>query len=449
MTHDLDDVVRDAMRRHADDAPHILDLDRVVARSRTITRRRRAVAAVGAVGAGMLLVGAVAGVGALTGRGTHPGPLDQSPTATATLPTPSSTVPLPSPTGTTAPSPTSTPAPAARSWTVTSVDLPADPATPEPPQTGLVLTVGLRTTTIDHTNAALWIAGWTGPGRRSIVYGWSQDADFDQELRIATFDDSGTLVDGPRDLMLPGGGRLSGRAFVTADGGLAVASYDTTTYAVSTLYRFSNGLGDVTAIDLPAGNEVIAATADAVVLQNLIRTTVEQDSERHVTLLSGGHQRRITLPACRSDYLATSSADETTAALFCVDQDVVRLLPLAATASGDLQAPVRVTQTVPGDGSISWAGVDQQGDVVATRTPGSKHADWTGATTWRLAAGSTSWTSAAPVVSEEYVGDVTVTATWDTSGDSPLVRLTTRTDPVVELGTATEADYAVRLQPAS
>ena len=440
MTHDLDAQVRDAMRRGADDAPTVVDLDGVLARSRTITRHRRALAAVGTVAAGVLLVGAVVGIGAVVDHRSQPGPLDRSPTAT---------VPQPSLTPTSSPSPTSTPAPAGSPWTVSSVDLPADPAHPEPPQTGLVLTVGSRTTTIDHANAALGIAGWTGAGARSIVYGWTQDAAFDQELRIATFDDSGALVDGPRDLTLPGGGRLYGRAFVTADGRLAVASYDTTTYAVTTLYRFSSGLGDVTAVDLPAGNEVVAVTGDTVVLQNLIRTTAEQDAERQITLLSGQHQRRITLPACRSDYLATSSADETTAALFCVDQDVVRLLPLAATASGDLKAPVRVTPTVPGDGGISWAGVDQQGDVVATRTPGSKHADWTGATTWRLAPGSTSWTSVAAVVSEEYVGDVTVTATWDTSGDSPLVRLTTRTDPVVDLGTATEADYAVRLQPTS
>jgi hypothetical protein len=52
-------------------------------------------------------------------------------------------------------------------------------------------------------------------------------------------------------------------------------------------------------------------------------------------------------------------------------------------------------------------------------------------------------------VSEQYVGAITVVATWDTSGDAPVVRLSTRTDPVVELGTATQADYAVRLQPAS
>ena len=86
MTHDLDAQVRDAMRRGADDAPTVVDLDGVLARSRTITRHRRVQAAVGTVAAGALLVGAAVGIGAVVDHRSQPGPLDRSPTATVPQP---------------------------------------------------------------------------------------------------------------------------------------------------------------------------------------------------------------------------------------------------------------------------------------------------------------------------------------------------------------------------
>ncbi len=412
MTHDIDDLLRTALHRNAEDAPASIDLDLVRARARTLTRHRRVVAGVAAA---TLVVGSAVAAGALVQRRAEPAP--------------GITVPLP-------------PAPATTPWAATVADV-HDPG--HPPEERVSVAADGVTTAVDQANAAVFIAGWAGTDRRTLIYGYTQDDVFDQTLRTAVLDGSGRLVDGPRDLTLPGGARAVGRAFVTADGRLVVASLDAAV-GDTALYRFSADLASASVTALPPGNEVIEATGEVAILETRFTTTAASNaSPRDITLVSSGGDRHFTLPACPGGYWVRPSAGEAIAVVWCPSGSTVRTVPLTGVTPGASSPPSTQTSTVPGEGELRTSWITESGNVVVTRTPASSGVLQPGlSTTVEWDPRTRLWQPVDVVLDVEYVDGYVVASTWrGTTDGTTRTALTTVTDPQVDLGT-TEGDFAVR-----
>jgi hypothetical protein len=313
MSPDLDDLLRQSMHRNAEDAPRAVNTERVHARAAAITRRRRLEAA-GSVVATLALVTAAA-FGVAQQRTSAPEPVAPSPTPSVSTsvppaPTPSASASFP-------------PAPATAPWTASVRDTPDS----TPPSEAIEVTIVGRTRQIyPGGNAATEIAGWTGPGRRTLVWGATQDYRGDQGIFTATFAADGSLASGPTRLTAPDGSSLAGRPVVLGDGRLVVWRLGTSParHTQGTLLRYSEDLSSATTQKLPEG-DLVFGTPDVVGLQDA------QFAPSELTLVpaDGSAPSTITpaLGSCAIGYQASVNATGDVAALSC-NSAQVDLLPI-------------------------------------------------------------------------------------------------------------------------
>jgi hypothetical protein len=197
-----------------------------------------------------------------------------------------------------------------------------------------MVNIGGRTRQVgEGANAQTEIAGWSGTGRRTLVWGFTQDYPGDQGIRTASFNADGALASGPTDLAIPTDRRVIGRPFVLGDGRLVVwrIGAATATAVQGKLLRFTADLSDASVTDLPPGDPVFA-TSKYVGLQ--------PDSTTLLVVGARGSGTR-TLPDCPG-YSATASADEEFVAISC-GGSTIEVLDLP-TVSGDSGAAGGVTR---------------------------------------------------------------------------------------------------------
>jgi hypothetical protein len=347
MTTDLDDLLRQSMRRNAEDAPRALDTDRIHVRAATITRRRRLEAA-GAVVAALAVVGAAA-YGLTRPSGGAPEPVAPSPSPTTSVSVP--------------------PAPASPAWTASLAEIPGS----TPPATAIQVRVGGSVERLDQIdNSAASLAGWTGPDRRTLVWGSSQDYPGDQALFSAEFSQDGSVVSPGAPLRAPDGTELIGRAFVLADGSLVVWQRTAVRgqQVTGRLLRYSADLATATTQTLPPG-DAIFATSQFVGLQDA------SSANAKLTLVGTSGLRMtddLALGSCATGFRAAVSPSERDVAMWCGES--IELISL----SGD------------GATGIGWGGrpLDDAGNVIAAWWDRDGHlwasagtADSTAVTTWR------------------------------------------------------------------
>jgi hypothetical protein len=171
MNHDLDDALRDSMRRHAEDAPTSIDTDGIRLRARTIQRRRT----LESVAAVVVLLGVVLGLGAVVGTLRND----------ATPP----------------PAVTQTPVPG--SGPLMAFTASKDGNTP----LGIVVRAGGTDTVVTSAsdfNGGLTLVGWYGPDQRTLVWGVAGDGLRAATLYAVTIGADGRPADSPHPLRVPG-----------------------------------------------------------------------------------------------------------------------------------------------------------------------------------------------------------------------------------------------------
>lgn len=187
-------------------------------------------------------------------------------------------------------------------------------------------------TTIDEAQVA--IAGWTGPGRRTLVWGATQDYPGDQALESATLDAAGKVVAGPARLKAPDDGAdLTGRAVVLSDGRLVVWRYSLVDgRPKGTLYRFSADLKTATTQQLAVG-DLVFVTADHVGIQDA------QQAPSTLTIVAADGTTASVEPSigsCATGYGASTSFTGDFVALSC-GSNGVDIVPVAMAGSAGVQ----------------------------------------------------------------------------------------------------------------
>jgi hypothetical protein len=308
MTPDLDDAIRDSLRRHAETAPTTVDLGAVHARARALGRRR-ALEAVLAVATALV---AVLGAGLLL-------------RASATHQTPP-------PVGSA--SPTVTQAHGRLPWSAWwgQVD---DSSTAEP---GTTIWTDAGGTHAVYTGQNVMVVGWTGVGRRTLVWLVNPDLSANPQIYAQTFQPDGSNDGEPHRVVVPGTGALSGTPFLGADGRLVlVRSSEALTPTPFTVVRVAPDLGSATTQPLPAG-VALFATARFVGLWT-----------QNNTLLVVGPTSSGTWdwgPRCFYAQAVTSDSGETAA--FTCRTGEVDVLDLATIARGGTGGVTRLTAPAPG-----------------------------------------------------------------------------------------------------
>ena len=412
MSPDLDDLLRQSMRRNAEDAPRVVDTERVHARAAALARRRR-LASVGATVATIAL-GVALAVPAL--HAAAPPPV------------------APSPTSTPSPGPTYPPAPVTPAWTASLV---AEPNT-APPTTSIEVHVGGTVERLAQVDSsAVSLAGWTGSGRRTLVWGASQDYPGDQAIYSATLSPDGSVASPAAPLTAPDGTALTGNPFVLSDGRLVV--WDRTAVSnvgqvTGRLLRYSPDLRTATTQQLPPG-DIIFATSRFVGLQDLTK------GSGHVSVVgTSGASATVDFPSCATLFRASVAPDEGAAALSCRSEevDLVALDGDGVTGVGNGYLPL---DTTPGPVLTTWW--DTDGRLWAS-TEGSGTSVRTVRSTWTPDNGDSSWETGVEqdVVYREYVGSyaVALRATDGAGAVSTSGQWRTETVPSTDLGSGHYTD---------
>ena len=294
MSHDLDDALRSAMRRRAEDAPTYVDLDGVRDRAREIRRRRT----VEMLAAGVVAVGVVLGLGAVVGTLRHDA--------------------TPPPVTTQSPAPVSLPPMA-----YTRGDANAQPVG----ATQIMLRVNGAESVLTTTSSATTLLGWYGPDRRTLVWGTQAAGGFrEAALYAVTVGDDGRATGAPAPLTIPGTGALgAGIPFVVAGGPIQlwVPTNPGDGKSPAVLMTISAELDRVLTRPLPAGEGPIAITRDHIAFIN-------GDSRVTVAVLTlGGVSTRLRpIATCARVTGEATNLDGTAMALGCGGGtvDVVRLV---------------------------------------------------------------------------------------------------------------------------
>lgn len=271
------------------------------------------------------------------------------------------------------PAPTSTPSPTP---SASEQALPPAPSTPPwtawlkpvagaaPSAVDVVLTRAGRDTRVTTVeNAQVAIAGWTGPGRRTLVWGATQDYPGDQVIETAVVAADGSLAGGPTRLTAPDGSELVGRPFVLADGSLAVWRYlpSRSPQPQGELLRYSADLTSATTQTLPVGNAVFV-TPDAIGLQD------EPRAPSTLTIVGKDGTGSVELPSCRQGFSASVDPLGSFAAVSCAgtEVDVVAIPTAAQGAAG------AVTQLggFPSESGVLATWFDPDGSVLASSREG-------------------------------------------------------------------------------
>ena len=324
MSSDLDDVLRASMRRHAEQAPTRVDLQRVHERADAI-KRRRTLDAILAVAATVLIT---AGVGLLLHSVStqHPTP---PPAISGALP-----------------------------WIArTSLDVNAQP-------TGAIRVIA-RVNGSDQTLATVpsklaQVLGWYGPESRTLV--WSEGSESglrERTLYSATFSADGTITQGAATLSIPGYPDLApGVAFAVPGAGIAlwVPTRAGDGLSPASLVTIAPDLGSATTIAVPAGNPAFAtATEFGLADPNTYRLSI-------VNL--AGTPRATLTTVCAPLAALVPNADGSAVAIGCRDgsTELLALPSLAVT-----RLPTLSEAADPGGILSLWW--DPAGGLHAATTP--------------------------------------------------------------------------------
>lgn len=399
MTHDLDDAIRASLRRNAEAAPTVVDLDGVRDRASAIRRRRLldttlAVAAtvVVALGVGVLVRG-------ISSNQTLPPPVNP-PTATAW--------------------------PAALPWIAyTNFDANAQPSGAD--------RIQLRINGTDRTvrtlpgSGPVTVLGWYGPDHRTLVWGEGQPPFTTQLLSTVTVSADGSTLSPVAPLRLRGQALTPGRAFVGADGALRLWMPDTLGSAASpaSVITINDSLDGASTPWRVGPGGAVFATATAI-------GRVTGDSQLYVSR-SPSDTVGTRVPVCGSLRAVSVSPDAGVLAVGCSNAhaELIDLATLKRTRIPDIPEV-----TDPGFLLGLWWSPD--GRLHATTNPGTATALTTDA--WTLSGGAWApsttpgvvtrfFTTGAPTVRLERLPTDGVAA--DNSG-----RLIVETDPPVDLGPA-------------
>lgn len=362
-------------------------------------------------------------------------------TGTAIVFRPQQDEPTPTPTSNALPT-----APSPPPWTTTT----RDAGVTNPVETALVATTSAGEVVVDKANAAPFVAGWTGPGRRTLVYGWSQEG-YDVRVMTATFDDGGHLVGAPA-VLKHDGRDVFGRAFLTPDGALAVAVAPRGGGRHVQVLRYDADLTSATAQALPANVFVEAVSAQYIVLRTI-------GTGANITVLGPEGSGTIENRGCVTSDAGGNAFDNvsvvldptgTRAMAFCGYQSLGPwLFPLGDVARGSTGTSVQLPDA-PGSPYVLNAWFDRAGDVaVVTSTSQSDTADlttWTHSST----AASGDWAKQGTTVLDEVLVDgyaVQLLPAPGSGSGSPQPTLVTATDPQLTLGTTFGVGWSVRSTP--
>jgi hypothetical protein len=338
----------------------------------------------------------------------------------------------PAPTSTPSPSPSQSaqalpPAPATAPWTAWLRPV----AGAAPSAVDVVLTLAGRDTPVTTVeNAQVAIAGWTGPGRRTLVWGATQDYPGDQVIETASFTTDGAVASGPRRLTAPDGSELLGRPFVLADGSLAVWRYlpGRSPQPQGELLRFSADLATATTQALPVGNAVFV-TRDAIGLQD------EPRAPSTLTVVSKDSTGSLELPTCRTGFGASVDPLGSFAAISCGGTEVdVVAVPTAAQGVAGAVTPLG---RFPSEAGLLATWFDADSSVHASsRAADGSIASWV----WDSQRGARGeWVLAATqsVATATYVDGYAVQLVLE-PGRGIEGRWTTGTSPALELTPTTQ-----------
>jgi len=348
MSHDLDSALRDSLRRHAEDAPSIVDLDGVRGRAREIRRRR----AVEVLAAGIVAVAVVLGLGALVGTLRHDA---TPPPVTTQSPTPGALPPL----------------------AFTRGDANAQPVG----ATQILLRVGSADTLLTTPSAAVTLLGWYGPDRRTLVWG-VQSSNGLRELTLyaVTVGEDGRATGSPQPLRIPGAAMLgAGRPFPVPGGPIQlwVPLTPGSPQSAAVLVTIAPDLARATTRPMPASQAPVAITEHHVAFV---------DADSHVTvaaLAARGVSALLPVATCARLTGEATSLDGSAMALGCGGGTVeqVRFDDRAVT---HLAAVPETNQDV--DPLNMWW--DPSGGIHAATTP-TMRADYTVVHSWDWT--GTSW----------------------------------------------------------
>jgi hypothetical protein len=338
MSSDLDDVLRASMRRHAEQAPTQVDLQRVHERADAI-KRRRTLDAILAVAATVVVA---TGVGLLlhnvsTQDRTPP------PTISGALP-----------------------------WIArTSLDVNAQP-------TGAIRVIA-RVNGSDQTMATVpsklaQVLGWYGPERRTLV--WSEGSESglrERTLYSATFAADGTITREASALSVPGYSHLApGVAFAVPGAGIAlwIPTRAGDGLSPASLVAIAPDLGSATTVSVPAGNPAFATATELGL--------ADPDTYRLSIVNLAGTPRATLTTVCAPSTALVPNADGSEVAIWCRDGST-ELLALPSLAITRL--PTLSEAADPGGILSLWW--DPAGGLHASTTP-VLQADYTDVHDWDL-----------------------------------------------------------------
>lgn len=345
------------------------------------------------------------------------------------------------------PSPTPTPSVSARAlpaapdpvpWTASVVDH-LDEA---PPREEVVVTIDGRSRQVDSgANAQTELAGWTGPDRRTLVWGTTQDYRGDQEIFTATFSAEGTMTAGPSPLRAPDDGTaLAGRPFVLADGRLAVwriAQAPGGAGVQGTLYRFSSDLRTATRQQLPVG-EVVFVTSQYVGVQPVpaaLKDAAKAAQQITVVSADGTTQKTDTVGTCGEGFDGSVDPNARFVAVSCRGADVTIVSLPPDPALGTALTPLK---PLPGSATVLATWFDSRGGVrVSSRDAQGRVDDFAWAADL-VSSGDWVLTPTQGVAYASYVDGYAVQLVAERSTDFLVPGTwTTGTDPSLELGRGT------------
>jgi hypothetical protein len=408
MTHDLDDAIRASLRRNAEAAPTVVDLDGVRDRATAIGRRRVLEASLAVAATVVVALGGWVLVNGLSSNQTLPPPVN---------------------------SPTATSGPAALPWIAyTNFDANAQPAG----ATRIQLRINGTDRTVRTVAASsnVTVIGWYGADHQTLVWGEGLPPNAEQQLYSVTVSTDGTTLSQAAPLQLRGQSLTAGRPFVGSDGALRFWMPDTIGSATSaasvvTINDSLDGASTPWRVG-PGGAAFVTSTAIGRVTGDGKLFVSRSPSDTVGTLV----------PVCGSLRAASVNPDGGVVALGCSNAhaELVDLSTLRGTRIPDIPEVAE-----PGNLLGLWWSPD--GRLHATTNPGT--ASQLTTDSWTLSGGAWArsqqglvtrfFTPNAPTVRLERL--TTDGAAADNSG-----RLIVETDPSVDLG---PAGSSVAVRPTS
>lgn len=409
MTHDLDDAIRASLRRNAESAPTVVDLDGVRDRADAIRRRRLAEAALTAVAAVVIALG----VGVLLhGTGTN-----------QTLPPPVN-------------SPTATSGPGALPWIAyTNFDANAQPSG--------ATRILVRINGSDHLVKAVpgsqnvTVLGWYGADHQALVWGEGVPGYSLQVLYTSTVSTDGTVMSAPSPVDVRTQKLTPGRAFVGGDGALRFWMPDTLGSATSsgTVVTISESL------DGASSPWKVGPGAAAFVTSSAVGRVTEDD--RLFVSRSPFDPTGTAVTVCGSLRGVAVSGDARTVALGCSNghAELVDLTTLKATRIPDIPETADPDVLL----GLRW---DPTGSLYAT-TGTDLSVTGYHVHTWKLAGGTWVEEPGEGLLTRWYAAGTASLRlerlTTDGASTDNVGRLIVETDPPVDLGPA-GSSVAVRPQ---